>query len=144
MSALVQARMPIEQRMKNLALPLASGAGMTAYQGGMACVDTSASLVKPGASGNANLIRVGTFAESIDNSAASTSTQILVALDKEIIGQWFDNDTGSNKVTAANLFSDVYILDDHTVTLVSSGNSKAGRVWAVDNTKGVLVESYTL
>jgi len=49
----------------------------------------------------------------------------------------------ANAVTASNLFADVYILDDQTVTTASSGNSKAGRVWAVD-ADGVCVESYTL
>ena len=142
MAALTQARMPIETRLNTVALPLAASA--TAWQGGMACADTSAGTVKPGAASNANLLRIGLFAESIDNSASTATTQILVKLDHEVVVQWFDNATGGNAVTSSNLFADVYILDDHTVTTSSSGNSKAGRVWAVDSVKGVAVETYTL
>lgn len=127
--------MPIELRLKNVALPLAGSA--TAWQGGMACIDVAAGTVKPGAAANANLVRVGNFADSLDNSASTATAQVLVALDREVVAQWYDNATGGNAVTL--LFSDVYILDDHTVTTASSGNSKAGRVWAIDSVKGVAV-----
>jgi hypothetical protein len=51
---------------------------------------------------------------------------------------WWDNASGGAAVTG--LFSLCYMLDDHTVTNASSGNSVAGRVWAIDTTKGVLVQ----
>jgi len=142
MAALTQGRMTRETRIKTIALPLA--AGQKVFQGGIACADTSTSTVKKGASGNANLLRLGEFAESMDNSAGGSSVNVLVSLDKEIVTRSYDNDTGGNAVTTSNLFTDVYILDDHTVTTSSSGNSKAGRVWAVDSTNGVAVEMYTL
>lgn len=142
MSALTQARMGIEQTIKNFSFPLAGS--VKAWQGGMACADTSAGVVTPGVAGSTTLLRIGEFAESIDNSASTATAKVLVFLDKEIVVRWFDNSTGGSAVTAANLFSDVYIADDHTVTTTSSGNSKAGRVWAVDSLKGVAVEAYTL
>ena len=144
MAALTQARMAVEYRIKTIALPLAFGAGMKAWIGGIAAADTSSATVKPGASGNANLLKIGEFQQNLDNSAAAANAQVLVSLDKEVVARWYDNATGGSAVTASNLFQDVYILDDHTVTTSSGGNSKAGRVWAVDSVKGVAVESYTL
>jgi hypothetical protein len=129
--------MPRNLRLKITALPIPGSVAV--WQGNMACIDTSAGLAKPGASGNANLIRVGLWEESVDNSGSTATSFALVSLDREVVCQWFDNDTGSNAVTASNLFSEVYILDNHTVTTSSSGNSKAGRVWAVDSVKGVAV-----
>lgn len=139
MGALTQARTSKAKTLGTVSLPL--GAGLKAFQGGIACADTSAAVVKPGASGNANLLKIGEFAESVDNSAGTGTAQVNVRLDHELDGRWYDNATGGNAVTASNLFADCYILDDHTVTTSSSGNSKAGRVWGVDTIKGVLVVS---
>jgi hypothetical protein len=140
MAALTVARTRRPRPMKNIPLPLAAGAKAT--QGGMACIDVSAGSAKPGAAGNANLVRVGVWAETVDNSGGGTTAPALAELDHEIVGLWFDNATGGAAVSA--LFADCYMLDDHTVTSTSSGNSKAGRVWAIDAVKGVLVESFTL
>lgn len=137
MAALTQARMGISFTMKNVSLPLA--AGEVVFQGGMACVDTSDNVVKEGVAGNANLIRIGEFLENVDNAASTVTADVMVSLDYELRGRWLDSDTGANAVTSANLFEEVYILDDHTVTTSASGNSKAGRVWAVDAVKGVAV-----
>lgn len=144
MSALTQARMPIETRYKSLALPLASGAGMKAWVGGIACLDTVANVAKPGASGNANLVKVGEWMENVDNSGGSAPTQVLVSLDHEVVVRWYDNATGGAAVTTSNLFATAYMLDDHTVTSSSSGNSAIGRVWALDPIKGVAVETTAL
>lgn len=142
MSALTQARMSEEFQFSSIALPLA--ASQSVFQGGIACADTTTGTVKKGAAANANLLKIGEFAETYDNSAGTASVQVLVRLDHEVTAYFYDNATGANAVTATDLFTDVYILDDHTVTKASSGNSKAGRVWAVDAVKGVAVESYTL
>lgn len=142
MSALTKARMIRETRFKNIALPLA--ASQSVFQGGIACGDTSTGTVKKGAAGSTTLVRIGEFTENCDNSASTASTNVVVSLEKEIVARWYDNATGGNAVTASDLFNDAYILDDHTVTKASSGNSKAGRVWAVDSVKGVAVEAYTL
>lgn len=144
MAALTQARMPLETRVKNISLPFASGSGQTAYVGGMACLDNSAHLVKVGAASNANLLKVGEFLENVDNSTGAASTTVMVSLDREIVLRWYDSATAGNAVTASNLFTNVYILDDHTVTTSSSGNSVAGRVWVVDSVKGIGVQAINL
>jgi hypothetical protein len=143
MGALTQARMTSVKTIFSAAFRMAA---VKAYQGGMACADTSAHVVTNGAAGNANLVRLGTFMETVDNSGGSSgSTTIMVQLDREIVCGAYDSATGANAVTTANsLFADVYILDDHTVTTASSGNSKAGRCFGTDADGLVLVESYTL
>jgi hypothetical protein len=141
MGALAAGRAPITAALNVISLPL--DGSQKATQGGAACGDTSTGGVKP-MQASTTLVRIGTFEQSVDNSASTAATTVLVKLEKEVLATWFDNATGANKVLASDLFNDVYGLDDHTVTKASSGNSKVGRVWAVDATKGVLVESYTL
>lgn len=140
MGALTQARIGREETLFDISLPLATG--QKVWRNGMACVDTSTATVKKGASGNANLLRLGTFLNSYDNSGGTASANVMVRLEREVRGQWFDNATGSGAITmASNFFGTVYIADDHTVTATSSGNSPAGRVWDVDAVKGVLVQA---
>ena len=139
MSALTGPRMPIKAKLDGaVALPFASGAGQKAYQGGVACMDTGAYTIKPGASGNASLIPIGEFAQSYDNSAGTGTIYVLVELAKEVPVDWYEN--ASAGAAVVNLFTTCYLLDDHTVTNSSSGNSEAGRVWKLDTTKGVLVQ----
>ena len=135
MSALTQARFGQFSTYDVVPLPLASGEKV--FRNGIACIDTSAHLAKNGASGNANLIPVGEWLDSYDNSAGTGTVQVMCRLYQEITVRWYASDTGGNAVTSSNLYSDVYILDDQTVTTSSSGNSKAGKVWAVDAVKGV-------
>lgn len=139
MASLTQPRMRLETTLKSISLPLAAGA--TAWANGIACADTGANVVKPGAAGNANLRKIGEFEESVNNSAGTGTVMVLVNLDHELVGRWYDNATGANAATLSNLFAPVYIQDDHTVTTSASGNSEAGRVWGVDAIKGVLVVS---
>lgn len=140
MAALTQARMAREKRMKNIALPLAAGA--KAFAGGIACGDTSDGTVKQGQT-STTLVKIGEFAETFDNTSGASAVNVLVSLDREVVARWYDN---AGDVVAADLFQDAYIVDDHTVALSSATNtrSKAGRIWAVDSAKGVLIESYTL
>ncbi len=140
MSALAQARSVVETRFKQIPLPLKTL--LVAYAGGMACIDSADGCVKPGVSGVTTLTRVGDFAESLDNSANTGSSNVLVNLDKELVGKWYDNATGGAAVVT--LFTSCYVLDDHTVTATSGSNSVAGRVWAIDTVKGILVETTNL
>jgi hypothetical protein len=131
--------MPIKVKLDGaVALPFASGAGQKAWQGGVACMDTAAYTIKPAVSGNANLVAIGEFAQSYDNSTGTGTIYVLVELAKEVPVDWYDNASGGAAV--ANLFTICYQLDDHTVTNSSTGNSVAGRVWKLDTTKGVLVQ----
>ena len=140
MGALTTQRIGKEETLFDIPLPLATS--QKVYRNGMACVDSSTKTVKKGASGNTNLKRIGTFANSYDNSAGTATVQVMVRLEKEIRAQWFDNDTGAGAITmASNFFSLVYVLDDHTVTATAGSNGNAGRVWDVDAVKGVLVQT---
>lgn len=135
MSALTQSRMVVETVYKNIPLPLAASTAV--YEGGIACLDTSAHVCTKGAAANANLIYVGQFLQDYDNSGSTATAFVMVSLNTEVTIRWYDSVTGGNAVTSANLFSTVYIFDDHTLTTSSSGNSSAGRLWAVDPVKGV-------
>ena len=116
--------------------PLQLAASQNALQGTIACIDTSANVCTNAVSANANLIAVGDFAETLNNTA-STTAPVLVRFDTGKWLEWVDNDTGT-PVTA--LYSTCYLLDNHTVTGASSGNSPAGRVWDLDTVRGVLLE----
>lgn len=137
MAALSAARQLESKTIKAKMFPLAGSS--KCFRGGMACADTSNGTVVSGKA-STTLIPVGLFEADVDNSGSTATQLVQVRLDREINAVWFDNATGANKVLAANLFSNVYVLDDHTVTLASSGNSLAGRVWEVDSVLGVLVQ----
>jgi hypothetical protein len=140
MSAATSARLARYDTIKFKQLPLAGS--VTAYQGTMCAADTSAGVVTPAASGSTTLLNIGQFDETINNSSNTGTVLINVCLDREIKVCWYQNATGANAVT--QLFSTCYMLDNQTVQSTSSGNSRAGRVWAISTTKGVAVESLDL
>jgi hypothetical protein len=110
--------------------------GQTAVKGEMACLDTSNGNVTPGQA-STTLVPIGYFGDDVTGDGTLT---VRVRLFRESKLHWFANDTNPNNVTAANIGSEVYIKDSKTVTTASSGNSKGGRVWAVNATYGVLLE----
>jgi hypothetical protein len=140
MSAATTARWAMFDTIKYKQFPLK--AGVIAYQGTMAAADTANGWVTPAVSGNTDLINVGQFDETIDNTNGTTATLINVCLDREIKVNWYANATGGNAVTV--LFSTAYMLDNQTVQSTSSGNAAAGRVWAINTTKGVAIEATSL
>ena len=123
-------------------LPLAINA--KANRGCIACGDTSSGTVKQAASGNANLVPLGLFDADYDNTAGAGTVLVNIEFFHELICYWFDSVTGAGAVTSSNLFADVYMSDNHTVTTTSSGNSKIGRVLGTDTLKGILVQPYSL
>jgi hypothetical protein len=139
MSAITQARTPAEKSFKTKALPLAYGAGMIAYRNAAACIDTATGQVKPMAAGNENLIRVGWFEDYYNNSAGSANAYVLVNLDRELFGRWYDNATGENAVT--QLFGLAFPFDNNTFASAGTSGAVAGRVWEIDAVQGVLVVS---
>lgn len=137
MAALTAARVvgSLRSTIKKVTLPLVAGG--TAWENGVACIDTSAAgVVKPGASGSTTLIRIGLFTQSVNNSAGGATVPIGVDLDEEIILTWFDA-ASSGTPTIANLFAEMYLASDHEVTTTASGNSKAGIMWALGGTFGI-------
>lgn len=131
MSALTAARVVILARgtLKKATFPLAIGA--KAFEGGMACLDTAAAgAVKQGAV-STTLVPIGLFIDTLDNTSGATTKPIGVDLNREHNIEYWDSVTGAGAITIANLFQDVYIADDHTLTTVTTGASKYGKVWAV-------------
>jgi hypothetical protein len=137
MAALTQPRTPLLEPLKTKALPLA--AGQKVWAGGAICIDTSAGYAKKMASGNANLVRVGVAAESVDNTTGGNgAAYVLTEFDHEVVGQWFDNASGGSAVTS--LYGDVYAVDDHTVGNAAIGGGAAmGLCLELDTVNGVLV-----
>lgn len=140
--ALSAARGVLTEQWTYKVLPL--GASKLAYRGGRACIDTSTGYVVPAVAGSATLIPIGYFDETVDNSSGSAGDlSVNVRLEKEISVGWWNNDTGT-AVVATDLGKTCYLKDDQTVTMSSTGNSAAGRVWAVDTTDGVAVQVTTV
>lgn len=135
MAALAQERMRKAETWRSHRFMLTSGT--KAYKGGQAALDLAGSgKVVPGTTGT-GLLKIGVFAETVD--ATSASLPVQVDLINEFTVEWFANDT-TTAVTSANIGGMAYMLDDQTVTGSATGNSIAGRVWAVDSVKGVAVE----
>lgn len=106
-----------------------------AEKGKMACLDVSTnSEVKPGAV-DTDLIPLGIFDQTLTGDGTK---KVRVRLFHPLRLFWWTND-GTNPVTANDVGSDCYIVNDTTVSILSTGRSKAGKVFAVDTVKGVLV-----
>ena len=114
-------------------------ANNAAFKGGAACLSLSGGSapgkVIPGATAT-TLLFIGTFAE---NKATSTSDQLVdVDLGEEIEVRWYAN--GATSLAVTDVGGVCYLVDDQTVSKSGTGKSLAGRVWAVDATKGVAVQ----
>lgn len=141
MTALAKERILRERRVNRLKLPLAA---VKCWQGGMACIDTTAGTYVTNGKASTTLVRIGIFEETVDNSGgAAGDLSATVKLDRERIGIWFANSAAGDAITAAQRFQDCYIVDDQTVakTDATGTRSVAGKVLDVDATKGVLVEA---
>jgi hypothetical protein len=110
--------------------------GNKAYKNGIAAIDLSSGKVVPGQAGT-DLFVFGKFAETVD--ATSADKVVTVNFDREVVVEWLANDTVS-AVASTDVGSLCYQKDDQTVTASASGNSIAGRVWAVSTADGVAVE----
>jgi hypothetical protein len=109
--------------------------GNKAWKNGIAAIDLSTGLVEPGHV-ESDLLVIGKFAETVD--ATSVQKLVNVRFPKEIWVEWFANDATS--IASTDVGSLCYLKDDQSVTLVPTGASVAGRIWAVDSAKGVAVE----
>lgn len=110
-----------------------------AHEGGLACIDKADGALVRGKAGT-TLVPIGLFIDVGESGVTGNGTlTVKVRLFKEVWAWWFVNDTGT-PVVDANFGEECYVLDDQTVTGDATGRSKAGRVWEVSATKGVLVE----
>jgi hypothetical protein len=99
------------------------------WAGALVCIDSSGRAV-PGSTAT-GLIAVGRSPRVYDNSAGA---------DGAVVGEFergiyrFDNSTSTDAITAAEIGSTCYVVDDHTVakTNGSSSRSAAGTVFDVD------------
>lgn len=128
--------MGLSQRpLTRYSFPLAIG--QKAWKNGTACGDSNTHTLKKGAAGNANLIVLGVFNETIDNTAGAATVPCEVNFVREVKAIWRQNDGTITK--GANLFGTAYVLDDQTVTANAAGNSTFGTILDVDPQLGVLV-----
>jgi hypothetical protein len=111
-----------------------------AVQGEAAGLDTATGTIRPMGESSTQ-IAVGFFAESKTGDGVET---IRVSLSTEVEAEWLDNDEAPNDADAATIGSEVYAVDGRTVSTLSTGRSKAGRVLDYDaDTNKVLVQSGT-
>lgn len=129
MAALAAARVTLVPKVtiKKTVYPL--GINKTAFDGGMACVD-SANLgaVWPGAV-STTLTPLGKFLATVTTGGATLP--VGVELTNEADCEVWDSVTGGGAITIANLFQLVYIASDHELTTVSAGASVYGRVMGI-------------
>lgn len=111
--------------------------GNKGWKGGIAAGDLSTGKVEPGHD-ETDLFVLGVFDETVD--AAAADKLVNVNLGREVVAEWLANGTAGDAVAAADVFNLCYVMDDQTVSKVATGRSVAGRIWAVDSVRGVLVE----
>jgi hypothetical protein len=141
MAYLTSPRWAADKYIGKMQFPLAGS--QTAYQGGMVSALTTAGTVYP-AQNASNHVVIGQFMESNNNSASTFTSYVNVELAREIHCFWYDNATGAGAIVASNLFSNVYVADDHTVSTTAGAGIVAGRVWQIDSSLGILVQPNVL
>lgn len=110
------------------------------YKGGRAYFDTSTGLVAKGFL-SANLTPIGKY---VDTQLTPSGGYVDIELDYEMRAFWQFNSDSTDQVTQQQVGSLCYCVDDQTVAKTSAGGTRsvAGRVWKVDDLRGVLVEIY--
>jgi hypothetical protein len=113
----------------------------TYYKGALVGWDTSTGKVIV-AQATTTFLPLGVAAET---KTLAADGQLLVRLTREVEAYWFANSAGADEIVAATVGSICYAADDATVAKTDATNTRsvAGRVWAIDATRGVLVELMT-
>lgn len=106
-------------------LPLATG--VTPVVNDTACLNTATGKVTI-ASALTTLIPIGRFRESF---TGDDTKKIEIELFQEIELYAYKND-GAGLVGAANLLTNVYLVNSTTVSTVATSRSVAGRPWKID------------
>lgn len=135
MTALAAERRRRQEPWKYKEFTLSSG--HKAWKGGAAAIAIGTGEVVP-ASSAPDLFYIGTFAKTVDATAASKT--VGVDLVEEIWLEWFVNATSTDACAATDIGRLAYMLDDQTVTITPTGRSPMGRIWAVHATKGVAIQ----
>ena len=126
-----------------VACPQGIADNVLAYAGTFAVFDTS-NYIRPGRGGTSTDTAAGIFGNRYDNTitghvaGGASLGPILV-----FAGTFgFANDTGAPILATTAPGTEVYILDNNTVTLTSSSNTKAGRLAYLDPGGLVFVTIY--
>lgn len=137
MAALTSRRVSKTKAFTHIDLP---GTAQAVFEGGTACFDTSTGLVAK-ATASTTMIPIGSFTKSETVAAAALVT---IELFRELRAKWFVN-LAADPCVAGTVGGLCYLADDQSVAVTDATNTRsvAGRVWAVDATKGVLVEPHT-
>jgi hypothetical protein len=106
------------------------------YQGGVACVDATGYCV-PGATA-LNLKTLGIFRADVDNTAGANGGKTAEVRRGAFL---FDNSAAGDLIAQADMYADVYLVDDHTVAKTNGGGTRsvAGRVIGFEGSQ-VIVE----
>lgn len=129
MAALTAARVSVVSRksIRKTVFPL--GVNKTAWEGGLACIDSAAlGAIWPGAV-STTLTPLGIFLQTV--ATAGVTQPVGVELFQEMECQIWDSVVGAGAITIANLFAPVYIASDHELTTVSTGASIYGTVMGI-------------
>ena len=120
--------------------------GEKVYQGDAIGYDRATNKVvqMPDDGSGATLVFLGFADRAVDATSSgpkgAVDQDVGVDLIDEVALTWVPNAADGDAVASTDVFKDCYWFDNQTVTSTSTGNPLAGRVWAVDSTKGVLVE----
>lgn len=107
-----------------------------AEKGKIACIDTSTGLItKAGVS--TTLRPIGYFDKTMTGDAGGSKVRIRLFAD--ITLHRFNNDGTNPVATPTHIGGLCYLIDDQTVSSLSTSRSAAGRVWLVSS-GGVLVQ----
>ncbi|PIE72286.1 MAG: hypothetical protein CSA20_08460 [Deltaproteobacteria bacterium] len=117
-------------------IALGAAASVTLYAGALAALDGNGNAA-PGAAAT-SLRGLGRVKKTVDNSSGSAGDEV-VEIEKGIFR--FANSAGADEVTAADIGSDCWIVDDQSVAKTdgSGTRSVAGRVFDLD-ARGVWVK----
>jgi hypothetical protein len=114
---------------------------VTPYIDGACAIELTAGanqgLIVP-MSESTTLLYIGHFKEHFTSSASSVECNIDLITPIDL--QWYLNTASPNNVASTDIGQVCYFVDANHVSITSTSRSLAGRVWAVDTTKGVLVQ----
>ncbi len=129
MTALLKDRATKSRAGLRRSFPVAAAA--TIFAGGMVALDTGNSNLAEAGNTATTLITVGVAVARADNAAGGAS-DINVEVDAGI--HHLANSAGGDEITAADIGSSCYVVDDQTVakTSATSTRSVAGTIFDVD------------
>lgn len=118
---------------KYLILPVKANTRI--YEGSLVAIDSTGYAI-PGKK-EENLLVAGRAEEFVDNTGSGNSNGAKKIKVKRGVFKW--NNDSTNAVTEQDILKTCYILDDSTVTTLSTATSIAGKVIGIENNQ-VLVE----